>query len=1050
MMPLTLAVTGFRSYPAPATIDFTGKGLTAVLGDTGAGKSSILEAITYALFGVTTWDARSTSQLIADKCDAMNVDFTFRHDGHRWRVSRTNFRNTTPARHHLTNLDTGEEIDNARAVDARIKSILGMGSETFLRVGLLPQGQFDQLLVASGRERTTRLRELFGADSLTQARETARAQYDRLNGLIGQAELKRATMPDDPAQAAHDAGESAAGFEAWAEQLSGVITAISVLCEQISDCRETMRQVGDAAHRLEGSAGANPVMVLDELRPVADRLAGQQAALAGRISEATTAERDLVERIAARESAGDGVEVLGKAVVLIDGLLARVGDHRIASADAAERDTQLAAENDQIDAATTELDQRSAKTASLTESAEAAESKAAVARARASAARAAVTVAIASASRTVEAVGTWQDAVRREATATQAFKTLGADEGTVTQDIETSEARLATLTQRNQAATLSANLHPGDDCPVCQRELPAAFAPGDTATDTEIHAAQTAQAAAQARWREFRDKLAKAQVTATAAVDTVNQQERTLEQARVATREATEAADRSLMEFATLTDTFDVEAATAALEAAITKVAERVGDPETLIADLVTMITDAERELDDRARSKRREADSHAASVDAETRVLQDRRDALEKARRQAAAESTRLDTAWTRITSDVATLPTSIRTLLPNDLHDLGATEITTAAAAITDRLAQTRVLVDSREKARRLLDTLQADQRELEKSIREQVETPVGELLHQLCTRADTAERISDQHHLGHRPPPRPAVPDIGAVREFAVDLAQVTGLLIQELTVILTGHQHSVDAHTTELRELAGTLNDIDGFDPATDLTEPNAVHPLVAAKATAVRQAEERRTAEVTASAQVKPAADLDFAIAAGKTRAAAVDVLRRELVDAKFLRHLALSNTRSLLGIASDLFGKMTGDRFGFAEDFEIVTRATGVKHPAARLSGGEKFLASLALALALADLHSRSGPRLGSLFLDEGFATLDTDALEAALDVLRTQAGSDRMVIVISHLHAVAEAVDDVLWVQREPTGSTAHWLTAAERDELVNADVAAGLQALT
>ncbi|WP_327742802.1 hypothetical protein OHO28_51525 [Streptomyces europaeiscabiei] len=51
--------------------------------------------------------------------------------------------------------------------------------------------------------------------------------------------------------------------------------------------------------------------------------------------------------------------------------------------------------------------------------------------------------------------------------------------------------------------------------------------------------------------------------------------------------------------------------------------------------------------------------------------------------------------------------------------------------------------------------------------------------------------------------------------------------------------------------------------------------------------------------------------------------------------------------------------------------------------------------------------------------------------------------------MVISHLHAVAEAVDDVLWVERTPAGSSAHWLASAERDDLVQADLASGLQEL-
>ncbi|MFF7879087.1 SbcC/MukB-like Walker B domain-containing protein [Streptomyces californicus] len=121
----------------------------------------------------------------------------------------------------------------------------------------------------------------------------------------------------------------------------------------------------------------------------------------------------------------------------------------------------------------------------------------------------------------------------------------------------------------------------------------------------------------------------------------------------------------------------------------------------------------------------------------------------------------------------------------------------------------------------------------------------------------------------------------------------------------------------------------------------------------------------------------------------------------------------------------------------------------GSSTPPNRLSGGEKFQASLALALALAELHSRSGSNLGSLFLDEGFAALDAAALDAALEVLRARAGSDRLVMVISHLHAVAEAVDEVLWVERTTAGSSARWLTPAERDDLMQADPASGLQTL-
>jgi exonuclease SbcC len=69
--------------------------------------------------------------------------------------------------------------------------------------------------------------------------------------------------------------------------------------------------------------------------------------------------------------------------------------------------------------------------------------------------------------------------------------------------------------------------------------------------------------------------------------------------------------------------------------------------------------------------------------------------------------------------------------------------------------------------------------------------------------------------------------------------------------------------------------------------------------------------------------------------------------------------------------------------------------------------------------------------------------------LARALTVLRAEAGGDKLVTIISHLHALAEAVEDVLWVERGPTGSAARWLDADEGDALVRQDVSAGLLSL-
>ena len=123
------------------------------------------------------------------------------------------------------------------------------------------------------------------------------------------------------------------------------------------------------------------------------------------------------------------------------------------------------------------------------------------------------------------------------------------------------------------------------------------------------------------------------------------------------------------------------------------------------------------------------------------------------------------------------------------------------------------------------------------------------------------------------------------------------------------------------------------------------------------------------------------------------------------------------------------------EAYGFGDDFMIVDRRTGQPRHAKTPSGGETFLASLALALALVEISNRSGGQLDALFLDEGFGSLDASIHGDALGVLREQAAGGRLVGVISHLHAVAAQLNDVLVVTKSIDGSDFRWLDADERD---------------
>ena len=193
MRPLLLSFSGIRSYPGQVgPLDFASKTLIAILGDTGAGKSTLLEAITLALYGNCTWTDREHKALMAEGASQMTVDFTFAHDGQRWRVARVFHANTTPSSHLLQNLDTAEHVDNKRAVNKKIETLLQLDFDSFVTAVLLPQGKFDRLLNATGRERTSLLKGIFGVQAIEAMRDRASSHRDQLAELIHQADIARA------------------------------------------------------------------------------------------------------------------------------------------------------------------------------------------------------------------------------------------------------------------------------------------------------------------------------------------------------------------------------------------------------------------------------------------------------------------------------------------------------------------------------------------------------------------------------------------------------------------------------------------------------------------------------------------------------------------------------------------------------------------------------------------------------------------------------------------------------------------------------------------
>ena len=108
-------------------------------------------------------------------------------------------------------------------------------------------------------------------------------------------------------------------------------------------------------------------------------------------------------------------------------------------------------------------------------------------------------------------------------------------------------------------------------------------------------------------------------------------------------------------------------------------------------------------------------------------------------------------------------------------------------------------------------------------------------------------------------------------------------------------------------------------------------------------------------------------------------------------------------------------------------DLDVLDRGTGQWRDVSTLSGGESFLASLALALGLSDVvQAQSGAvRMEAMFIDEGFGTLDDNALRNAIQVLSGLAGGQRLIGIISHVHELEERIDRQIIVRKTPRGST-------------------------
>ena len=183
MRPLKLTIAGFGPYAGTQMLDFEklgSSGLYLITGDTGAGKTTIFDAITFALFGEASGNNRDPSMLRSKyaKGDAPTyVELTFSYDGKNYTVRRSpkyerlksrGIGTTTQIADAKLIYPDGRLLTKQGEVDAAIRDIIGLTREQFSQISMISQGDFRKLLQANTKERQEIFRDIFKTDLYVQ------------------------------------------------------------------------------------------------------------------------------------------------------------------------------------------------------------------------------------------------------------------------------------------------------------------------------------------------------------------------------------------------------------------------------------------------------------------------------------------------------------------------------------------------------------------------------------------------------------------------------------------------------------------------------------------------------------------------------------------------------------------------------------------------------------------------------------------------------------------------------------------------------------------
>jgi exonuclease SbcC len=996
-----LTMTAFGPYAGVEQIDLdrlTGSGLFLLEGPTGAGKSTVLDAITFALYGRTTAGASSADRLhshFAPSGLRPEVVLELSIAGERLRLTRSPEHRrakkrgegfTTEAmRVHLERYVSGawQSLSSNKAEVAElIHDRIGLSADQFTQVVLLPQGEFATFLRAKDDERRALLTRIFG----TQLYDHVTAELDRRR-----TEATRArTAADDAVTAAVAAAAEAAGLAGEsAEVLLGVEPhALPAVLDDLSAALASGLADADAAVTLSDATLSAAVEARTEMHARAELTASFSAALAAQAAHAAS-RSDYDGRVAQRR--------LALAAAPVAALLSPLDD-AMAAADTAERAfVDLLAETDpellpsgvvtpdaptadafdaralQVERTAAELEHLVALESALALKRDEAESLLAMAvnadatvsslrklerslPGRLGAARTTLTEATTLASG-VDPAREALSSVTAAHDAAVRLVALDPEIGSAAALLESAhEYRRAlvdehqTLQQRRldgMAAELAGRLRSGEPCDVCGAlDHPRPARPAADAVDA------TAVAAALAR-RTVAEQEAERLTAQHAELMTV----RTDLAARSDGATVDALASRRAVALARLAECEAAAASLPTLSATVSALAAESDQLTAALLEATGIAADAKAgaqaarlqvDADDKALVTERGAHPSVAERQLVLQTNARRLRGLAVAARDVVRAMTAVDEARARLDSAIATVAVL-------GLDDVAGVR---AAARTREALADLDHEISAWETTRAALDAAAGDAR-------------------------------------------------------FAGLDPGETEVLEQWLAEAVAAHARADVAHTTAAQQRA---------------------HAALRAERFAARRADLARALAGRASTHASTAsvvrlAGLAKGVSGHLRMPLTTYVLRRwfdQVVAAANLRLATMSHGRFELLRTED--AERRGDRTGLS--LAVLDNHSGEARSPSSLSGGETFYTSLALALGLADVvrAEAGGVDLDTLFIDEGFGTLDAETLDQVMAVIDDLRDNGRAVGIVSHVTDLKDRIPERLEVRAvEGGGSTTH-----------------------